>query len=335
MNLLRIFCTLLFVSVVLAQTAEHPISSLPYTPSLDIPSMDRSVDPCVNFYRYSCGGWIRNNPIPADQPRWNVYMKLHQDNQMFLWGILEEAAKPAPDRSPAQRQIGDYFAGCMDEAAVESAGAKPLKPLLGKIAALKSKSDLAEFAGGEHLSASTQMLFGFGSNQDFADSTRVIAFASAGGLGLPDRDYYVKTDAKSAEIRQKYLLHVQKMLELAGDSADAARAGAQSVMAIETALAKASLTRVDKRDPYKLFHKMTRKQLAVLTPSFRWDRYLATGGLASTSDINVTEPEFFKQLEAQLKSRTLADWKTYLRWHVVRARARYLSSPFVLENFDF
>src|SRR5712691_4008343 len=335
MNLLRIFCALLFASLVLAQTAEHPISSLPYTPSLDIPSMDRSVDPCVNFYRYSCGGWIRNNPIPPDQPRWNVYMKLHQDNQMFLWGILEEAAKPAPERNPEQRQIGDYFAACMDEAAVARAGAKPLKPLLSKIAALKSKSELAEFVGGEHLSASTQMLFGFGSNQDFADSTRVIAFASAGGLGLPDRDYYVKTDAKSAEIRQKYLLHVQKMLTLAGDSADAARAGAQSVMAIETALAKASLTRVDKRDPYKLFHKMTRKQLAVLTPSFRWDRYLATGGLASISDINVTEPEFFKQLEAQLKSRSLADWKIYLRWHVVRARARYLSSPFVLENFDF
>jgi len=218
---------------------------------------------------------------------------------------------------------------------VESAGVKPLKPILGKIAALKSRSDLAEFAAGEHLSASTQMLFGFGSNQDFADSTRVMAFASAGGLGLPDRDYYIKTDAKSVEIRQKYLLHVQKMLELLGDSSEAARAGAQAVMAIETALAKASLTRVDKRDPYKLFHKMTRKQLAVLTPSFNWDRYLAMGGLASVSDVNVTEPEFFKQLEAQLKSRSLTDWKTYLRWHVVRARARYLSSPFVLENFDF
>src|SRR5262249_30873584 len=240
----------------LPQTAEHSISSLPYTPSLDIPSMDRSVDPCVNFYRYSCSGWIRNNPIPPDQPRWNVYMKLHQDNQMFLWGILEEAAKPSADRNPAQRQIGDYFAACMDEAAVESAGVVPLKAILGQIAALKSKSDLADFVAGEHLSASTQMLFGFGSNQDFADSTRVIAFASAGGLGLPDRDYYVKTDAKSVEIRQKYLLHMQKMLKLLGDSSGAARV--QSVMAIETALAKASLTRVEKRDPYKLFHKMTR-----------------------------------------------------------------------------
>ena len=335
MNLRNIFCALLSAGFVLAQSAEHPISALPYTPSLDIPSMDQSVDPCVNFYRYSCGGWIRSNPIPADQPRWNVYMKLHQDNQMFLWGILEEAAKPAPDRNPAQRQIGDYFAACMDEPAVEKAGAKPLKPVLDKIGALKSKSSLAELVAGEHLAASTQMMFGFGSNQDFADATRVIAFASAGGLGLPDRDYYVKTDAKSEEIRQKYLLHVQKMLELLGDRTEAARAGARTVMAIETALAKASLTRVDKRDPYKLFHKMTRQQLDALTPSLPWERYLAMGGLGAISEVNVTEPEFFKQLEGQLRSRNLGEWKTYLRWHAVRARARYLSSPFVLANFDF
>src|SRR5882762_4425988 len=335
MNLRNIFCALLSAGFVLAQTAEHPISSLPYTPSLDIPSMDRSVDPCVNFYRYSCGGWIRNNPIPADQPRWNVYMKLHQDNQMFLWGILEEAAKPTPDRHPAQRQIGDYFAACMDEAAVESAGAKPLKPILGKIAALKSKSELAEFAGGEHLSASTQMLFGFGSNQDFADSTRVIAFANAGGLGLPDRDYYVKTDAKSQEIRQKYLEHVARMLVLLGETPASAKAHAATVMSIETALAKASLTRVDKRDPYKLFHRLTAAQLQALTPSFRWDTYFAAAQTPATPVINVTEPVFFKELQLQLKSRTLADWKTYLRWHLVDTAARFLSAAFVQSDFDF
>src|SRR6266852_6181072 len=131
-------CALLFAGLLPAQTVEHPISSLPYTPSLDIPSMDRSVDPCTNFYLYSCGGWIKRNPIPADQPRWNVYAKLAQDNQMFLWGILEEAAKPGPDRSPAARQIGDFFAACMDEPAVERAGATPLRPVLDRIAALKS-----------------------------------------------------------------------------------------------------------------------------------------------------------------------------------------------------
>jgi putative endopeptidase len=335
MNLRHISCALLFANFVLAQTAEHPISALPYTPSLDIPSMDQTVDPCVNFYRYSCGGWIKRNPIPPDQARWNVYSKLHQDNQMFLWGILEEAAKPAPDRPPSQRQIGDYFAACMDEPEVEKAGAKPLKPVLDAIAALKSRSDLAEFVAREHLTASTAMLFGFGSNQDFADATSVIAFVSAGGLGLPDRDYYIKTDTKSVEIRQKYLLHVQQMLELLGDSSEAASSGARTVMEIETALAAASLTRVDKRDPYKLFHKMTRKQLEKLTPSFRWERYFTAAGLSGVAEVNVTEPEFFKQLEAQIKRQKLPAWKTYLRWHVARAHARYLSSPFVKSNFDF
>jgi putative endopeptidase len=335
MNVRGSFCALLFANLALAQTVERPITTFPYTPSLDIPSMDRAVDPCVNFYMYSCGGWIRRNPIPADQARWNVYSKLHQDNQMYLWGILEEAAKPRPDRSPAERKIGDYFAACMDEAAVEKAGAAPLRPVLDRIAALQTVSDLAEFIAGQHLASGANVLLGFGSNQDYADASRVIAFATAAGLGLPDRDYYVKTDAKSEETRQKYLLHLQKMFELLGDTPEAARAGAGTVMEIETALAKASLTRVEKRDPYKLFHKMSRKQVEALTPSFRWGRYLAAAGLSSISEVNVTEPEFFKQLETQLKSRKLADWKTYLRWHAVRTRARYLSTPFVLANFEF
>src|SRR2546426_7424452 len=165
---------ILFANLLLGQPAEHPITSLPYTPSLDIPSMDRSVDPCVNFYRYSCGGWIKQNPIPPDQARWNVYSKLAQDNQMFLWGILEEAARPAPDRSPAQRQIGDYFTACMDESAVDKAGAAPLRPVLDRGAALKSVSDLADFVASQHLTSRTTMLFGFGSNQDYAGATRGI-----------------------------------------------------------------------------------------------------------------------------------------------------------------
>src|SRR5713101_3570533 len=145
MYLRNVSCALLFANLLLGQPVEHPITSLPYTPSLDIPSMDRSVDPCVNFYMYSCGGWIKNNPIPPDQARWSVYAKLPQDNQMFLWGILEEPAKPRPDRRPAEKQSGDYFAACMDETAVEKAGAAPLKPVLDRIAALQTVSDLAEF----------------------------------------------------------------------------------------------------------------------------------------------------------------------------------------------
>src|SRR5260370_13216507 len=266
MNCGNIILALLSAHLLLAQ--DHPISSLPYTPSLDIPSMDLSVAPCENFFRYACAGWSAKKPCPPDQASWNVYAKLAQDNQMLLWGILEEAAKPTAGRSAAQRQIGDYFAACMNEQGVEKAGVAPLRPELDQIAALRSAGDLAGFVARQHLDSETSMLFGFGSNQDFADASRVIAFASAGGLGLPDRDYYVKTDAKSEEIRQKYVQHVQAMVQLLGEGPDLAKANASTVMEIETARAKASLTRVEKRDPYKLFHKLTRKELEALTPSF-------------------------------------------------------------------
>lgn len=320
-----------------AQTkTDSPLSALPYTPSLDVPSMDKSVNPCTDFYRYACGSWIKNNPIPPDQARWDVYAKLQQDNERFLWGILEESAKPSPERSAVQRQIGDFFHACMDEANVERAGAAPLKPGLDQIAALKSLNDLPEFLARQHLElAGANMLFGFGSNQDFGDSTRVITFAYAGGLGLPDRDYYTKTDAKSVETRQRYVAHVQKIFELLGDSPQSTTANAQIVMDIETALAKASFTRVDKRDPYKLYHKLSGAQLQALTPSFDWGKYIAASGAPASAAINVTEPEFFKELQAQLKSRSLADWKTYLRWHLAHSQAPYLSSAFVSANFDF
>jgi len=298
--------------------------------------MDRSVDPCTDFFRYSCGAWLKKNPIPPDQASWDVYSKLSQDNQLFLWGILDQASKPSAGRSLVETEIGDYFNACMDESAVEKAGAAPLKPGLEEIAALRSLRDLPAYLGREHLNiAGSHMLFGFGSNQDFADSSRIIAFASAGGLGLPDRDYYVKTDAKSQETRQKYVEHMQRMFELLGDAPQIAQAHSQTVMDIETALAKVSLTRVEKRDPYKLFHKMTRAQLQALTPAFQWAVYFKTSNVPDTSTINVTEPAFYKQLQTLLQSHSLGDWKTYLRWHLVHAKAPTLSSAFVMANFDF
>jgi endothelin-converting enzyme/putative endopeptidase len=248
---------------------DRPLTSLPYTPSLEPAFLDRSADPCVDFYQFACGNWNRLNPIPADQPRWDVYSKLQTDNLQFLWGILDEASKPLPDRTPQQQKIGDLFAACMDEAAVEKAGAAPLKARLDEIAALKRVSGIPALLGRLHLESSgDSALFGFGSSQDFADSNSVIAFAVAGGLGLPDRDYYVKADAKSQQTRARYLLHLAAMFQLLGDAPAAAQAEARTVMAIETALAKASLTRVDKRDPYKLFHKYPRARLDALTPSF-------------------------------------------------------------------
>jgi endothelin-converting enzyme/putative endopeptidase len=315
---------------------DKPTTTLPYTPSLDMPSMDKSADPCVDFYQYTCGGWMKNNPIPADQPGWSVYGKLAQDNQRFLWGILEELANKTDGRTATQQKIGDYFAACMDEPAVEKLGAIPLKPLLDEIAAVKTKGDLAALLAREHLSEETEgLFFGFRSDQDFADSNQVIAFAVAGGLGLPDRDYYTKTDAKSEEVRQKYVVHVQNMLKLLGDSPDAAKREAQTIMEMETALAKASLTRVEQRDPHNLFHKMDRKGLQALTPGFDWDIYLKTIGLPDVNTFNVTQPAFYKALNQQLRNNSLDDIKAYLRWHIASANARYLSSPFVQESFDF
>ena len=315
---------------------EKPLFALPYSPSLDVSSMDLSVDPCNDFYHYTCGGWIKKNPIPPDQARWDVYAKLTEENERFLWGILEQTSEPAPARSKVETEIGDYFHACMDEPALEKAGAAPLKPELDQIAALQSIRDLPALLGHLHLGITGEhMLFGFGSNQDYADSSQVIAFASAGGLGLPDRDYYTKTDAKSVETRQKYVEHVQKMLELLGERPTTAKTDAAAVMSIETALAKASLTRVDKRDPYKLFHKLTRAQLQALTPSFKWSVYLDTVITPDSPMVNVTEPAFYKEVETLLKSRSLVDWKTYLRWHLALDKARTLSSPFVQADFDF
>ena len=315
---------------------KHPLQSIPYTPSLDLDSMDRTADPCNDFYQYVCGGWVKNNPIPSDQASWSVYAKLADENDQFLWGILDEASDPGRARNASEQKIGDFFQACMDEPAIERLGATPLQTGLGEIAALKSKSELGRYLGQEHMAVwGSGMLFGFGSNQDYADSSQVIAFAEAGGLGLPDRDYYTKTDPKSQEIHGQYLGHVQKMFELMGDTAGAAAGEAKTVMAIETALAEKSLTRVQKRDPYNLFHKMDRGRLKALTPDFDWDTYLAAQGLPDVATFNVTEPEFYREMDRLIQSISLDDWKTYLRWHLAHAGAPYLSLKFQQENFDF
>jgi putative endopeptidase len=313
---------------------KRPLKELPYTPSLDVPSMDKSADPCADFYQYSCGGWIKANPIPPDQASWSVYGKLADENAQFLWGILEDAGRGGASRTPVQQKIGDYFASCMDEAGVEKLGTSPLAAELKKIDALKSSREIAPLLAVLHLSShGSGLMFGFGSDQDFADASQVIAFVTAGGIGLPDRDYYFKDDAKSKEIRGRYLQHVQRMLELIGEP-DAA-AGARKVMQMETALAKASLTRVEKRDPYKLFHKLSRAKLQALTPSLRWDGYLSAVNMGKLAVFNVTEPKFMQALEAELRTQRLPAWKTYLKWHLASARAPYLSRALVQENFEF
>ena len=329
---------LLLIALTLAAAAqtEKPLTSFPYTPGLDVTSMDKTADPCVDFYQYSCGGWMKNNPIPADQPRWSVYGKLYQDNQQFLWGILDQLSRQTSGRNANQQKIGDYFFACMDEAAVNKLGAKPLQPYLDQIVALESTKDLSALLARLHTSLQTAgLFFTLGSNQDFENSQNVIAFAEAGGLGLPDRDYYTKTDEKSVDLRNKYVVHVQKMFELLGDKPGIAKAEAAKVLEIETALAKATLTRVERRDPYKLFHKVDFKGLQAMTPDFDWSTYIKQIGLPAQNTFNVTQPALYTELDKQLKALTLEDIKTYLRWHTAHAVAPYLSDDFVNENFNF
>ncbi|HEY6939309.1 MAG TPA: M13 family metallopeptidase N-terminal domain-containing protein, partial [Terriglobales bacterium] len=326
-----------------ATEQDRPLPALPYSPSLDPASMDRSVDPCVDLYTYSCGGWMKKNPIPPDQASWAVYSKLYQDNQRFLWGILQELSQRAAGRTADQQKLGDYFAACMDTAGIEKLGLTPLQPRLQRIAALRSKGEIPGYLGGEHLLTRTYeygrgpsgALFRFTSDQDLGNSDQVIAFALAGGLGLPDRDYYTKADAKSQELRNQYVAHVTKMLQLAGEPASAAQHNAATVLRLETELANASLTRVEQRDPYKLYHKMTSRQLQALTPHFRWSVYLQAIGYPQLSRFNVTEPAFYQEMDRVIAQTPLNDLKAYFRWQLLHENAPYLSSAFVQEDFNF
>jgi putative endopeptidase len=321
-------------------TAALALAQSPVTHGVDTKSLDPSVDPCADFYAYSCGGWMKNNPIPPERSSWSIYSKLQQENREILRGILEAAAAPGARRSSNDQKIGDFYASCMDEAAIEKAGIGPLQPDLKRIAALKSKAEFADFLASFHprdlgIYFGSSALFSFGSDQDAKDSTQFIAELDQGGLGLPDRDYYLNTDAHSEQLRKDYLAHVQRMFELLGDPSVAAAAGAQTVMRIETALAKGSMTRVERRDPNQVYHKMTREELAALAPSFAWNRYFNRLKLGKIKSLNVAAPDFMKSVEAELRAEDLAAWKTYFRWHLVHAFARWLPSAFVNEDFNF
>jgi putative endopeptidase len=312
---------------------QEPI--LPYTPSLDLASMDKTADPCMNFYQYSCGGWKKNNPIPPDQTSWSVYAKLYQDNLTFLKGILEQASANDAQRDAVEREIGDFYAACMDEATVNKEGATPIQGDLAAIAKLQSAKEIAPLVARLQQAYGRSVLFGAGSTQDPDNAEQIIAEIDQGGLGLPDRDYYTKDDAKSVETRERYVQHVQKVFELMGETPDAAKKDADTVMRLETELAKASMTRVDRRDPYKLKHKMKLAELQTLVPNFDWKTYYATAQYPSFEILNVATPDFFKEVNETLAKEPLDNWKTYLRFHVADAASPYLSSPFVDENFAF
>jgi putative endopeptidase len=296
-------------------------------------SMDKSADPCVDFYQFACGGWIKNNPIPADQSIWSRFGELAERNRAELRGILESAAK-APNHDANEQKIGDYYSTCMDEAAIEKKGIAVLKPEFDRINALRDKSTvpaLIAYLHGQGINA----LFSFGSGADFKNAKQVIAQADQGGLSLPDRDYYVKDDPKSVELRKQYVEHVTNMFKLLGDAPDKAAAEATAVMNVETALAKGSGDRVERREPERIYHKMPVTEWQSLTPDFNFAKYLTGVGAPTMDSLNVVEPNFFKALATELKSVSVDDLKTYLRWQLVHSQTESLPKAFQDENFNF
>ncbi len=317
-----------------AQQPAQPLQALPYSPSLDPSSLDRSVDPCTDFYKFSCGGWETHNPIPLDQAGWSVYAKLANDNQQFLWGILADDAKTT-NRTPVQQKVGDYFAACMDIAAIDARGLDPLRPALARIDSLNTRpAILADLASLNHTLPGT-FFFAAGTGQDALDSSVIIVETGAGGIGLPDRDFYLKSDPKSVTIREQYVSYITHLLTMSGEPEAQAGTDAATILRIETALAKAQLSRVDQRDPHKIYHKLTVAQLAAIAPSLDWPAYFNTEGAPKLASLNVSQPEFLKAVNTELTSESVADLKAYLRFHLATAAAPSLSQTFRQLNFDF
>ena len=296
--------------------------------------LDRSADPCTDFFAFSNGTWRKQNPIPASMTRWSRRWKAGEDAKDQLKDILDEvSAKRDWPKASVEQLIGDFYGGCMDQARVDARGAEPIKPLLAEIDRLREPAEVGRMIARLHAMA-VFVPFGLFGNSDLHTPSNVVAWVAASGLGLPDRDYYVKTEARFVEAREKYVAHVAAMLKLAGRDDAAARRAADTVMAVELGLAKASLDNVALRDPTATDHTMPAAELQALTPSFDWKAYFAAAGVHPTS-VNVTEPAFFTEVERQLKTTPVADWKAYLTWHVINSAAPSLSQAFVDEDYAF
>ena len=343
-NFLRVLPPLMLAAALFAQSAPNPAparanaqseaekaqSDVRFSPDM----LDKSIEPCNDFYAFACSKWLAKNPIPPDRPSWGRFNELAERGQYIVRDILEKAALERAGRSVNEQKIGDYYASCMDETAIEKAGTKPLDADFQSIAAIKSKDDLAKEIVRLHREGA-DVLFGFDSGSDFKNASQMIAEVDQGGLGLPDRDYYFKEDPKSVEIRKKYVEHATKMFVLLGDDEKKAGMEASAVMSIETGLAKGALDQTSRRDPQKIYHKLTSKELAALSPGFNWNVYFEGVGAPPFDSLNVVEPDFIRNMQEVLTAHSLEDWKTYFRWHEVNDNARLLPAAFVNEHFDF
>ena len=302
--------------------------------AFDVSSLDRSVDACTNFYEFACGGWRKANPIPGDQTRWGRFNQLADRNRDVLHEILEGARDAKGKRTPIEAKVGDYYEACMDEAGIEALGAKPLAPVLADIDKVAGKADFFRLLG-EHEANALPTLFGFGGAPDLHDSKMTIANVGQGGIGLPDRDDYLKDDAKSKEKRAKYVEHMAKMLVLAGATAEQAAKDADTVMAIEANLAKAYLDRVSMRDPKNRDNPMSLDDLRKLAPAFDFDTYFKAARAPVFTKVNVASKPYFEKSNALIDTTPIGDWRTYMRWHAIRSAAPYLGKAFVAEDFAF
>lgn len=334
-----------FAQVAFAQSSPADQSKEPKLEHFDPDLVDKSLDPCNDFYKYACNKWLNANPIPGDQVFWSTGSGLELWNEGLLRDTLEAASKNDSSRTANQQKIGDYWAACMDESGIEATGLKPLKPELDRIAALKSKKEITlEVAHLQHLypgawqfgdNQSSSPLFGFTGQQDYDNASMVVAQFDQGGLSLPNRDYYLNTDEKSKELLTKYRAHIQKMFALAGESESQAATDAGTVIELETAMAQAQMDNVKRRDPKNINNKMSLAQVRALAPSIDWDGYLKAVQAPPSDHYIVTSPDFFRAEEKLLAAHPLAHWQTYLRWQVIHHSSPYLTKAFVDENFDF
>jgi putative endopeptidase len=326
-----------------AVTADQ--AKVPKLDHFDPDLVDRTLNPCDDFYKYACNKWIAANPIPADQVYWSTGGGLEMWNDNVLRETLQTASKNDSPRSAVQQKIGDYWAACMDESGIEAAGMKPLQPELDRIAGLKSKKEITlEIAHLHHAfpgawegsdNQTNAPFFGFSGGQDYDDASKVVAQIDQGGLSLPNRDYYISTDEKSVETLKKYRVHVQKMLVLAGEPEGQASDEASTVLELETAMAKAQMDNVTRRDPKNINNKMSLAQIRELTPSIQWDVYLRAVNAPVSEHYIVSSPNFFRAEEKLLAEHPLEHWKIYMRWQAVHRAAPYLTKAMADEDFDF